>query len=68
MILVVTQAKHIPIFGLSESFLESVNYKESVRIGGIFTEAPHISMCVGVLYYGIQLLGMIVKTVVKIVT
>lgn len=65
--LVVTQAKHVPPLGLNETFLGTINYQESVRVGGMFTDTPFMAMCVGVLYYGIQLLGMLIKTIVKMV-
>ena len=71
MVLVFKFFRYVPEFGLTENFLKSINYKGYVTEYGsenVNIEHPYKAMCIGVLYYGMQFLGMLGKTVVKIVT
>ena len=44
-------AHFIPKFGLTDEFFQTTNYHDNIKIGGIFTEMPQVSMCFGTLYY-----------------
>jgi hypothetical protein len=67
MMLIVFSNQHIPAFKLTEGFLESINYEKVRRIGGMFTEKPHIAICLGALYYGLLFMGKFIKMIFKIV-
>ena len=41
----------IPLFGLTEDFLEAANYKAEVDWKFELIDMPHLSMCFGILYY-----------------
>ncbi|MDR2862241.1 MAG: hypothetical protein LBV07_06820 [Syntrophobacterales bacterium] len=63
MMIVVFQHKHVPTLALTQDFLQSINYEKAVRIKGMLTEMPHVSMCFGALYYGLLFAGKFTKTI-----
>jgi len=43
--------EHLPNFGLTTSFLNSINYYETINTSGVFTDHPHVPICIGLIYY-----------------
>lgn len=44
-------SEQVPHLGLNKIFLESINYYKSIKVGGLLTEQPHVSMSMGITYY-----------------
>lgn len=44
-------SEQVPHLGLSKTFLEGIAYFKNIKIGGLLTEQPHVSMCIGFTYY-----------------
>lgn len=50
-IILTTQEKFIPDFGLTQGYLEASGYFENLNINGTLLELPKVAICLGFLYY-----------------
>ena len=49
--IVIFCSSSIPRFGLTETFLDTANYRELNKLGGDFDKNPYVFMCFGTFYY-----------------
>jgi len=49
--IVCINAEKIPVEGITNEFLLQSDYESVKKVGGIFTDTPHVGLCFGVVYF-----------------
>jgi hypothetical protein len=43
----------LPQFGITDTYLEQINYSSLHNSGGIFVDLPHVPLSMGVIYFSL---------------
>ncbi|MBZ4035710.1 hypothetical protein K6T82_13100 [Flavobacterium sp. 17A] len=56
----------IPPFGLTQEYLETSGYFQTVKSSGLFIEKPYVPICMGFIYYALPVLYFVYRTIKKL--
>ncbi len=51
VIIFAVSSENLPHFGITEAYLDSVNYSEIHDSGGVFIDMPHVPIAMGIVYF-----------------